>query len=113
MSRCAHGTSPTKRLRNSAAVTDAARRFSTAFMMSPYLPLMRSAYSACSGSRQMISPARRPAAETAPPGAEARPAPLVVRAHQPGVRGAQRGDDRAGQRGEVDEPLGALLDRVV
>ena len=38
--------------------------------------------------------------------------PVVVGGEQAGVGVAQRDDDRAGQRGDVDEPLGALVDRV-
>ena len=39
--------------------------------------------------------------------------PVVVVGEQARVGRAQRHDDRAGQRGQVDHPLGALLDRVV
>ena len=38
--------------------------------------------------------------------------PVVVVAQQPGVRAPKVRHDRAGERGDVDEPLGALLDRV-
>ncbi len=37
---------------------------------------------------------------------------VVVVAHQPGVGRAERDDHRTGERREVDDPLGALLDRV-
>ena len=69
------------------------------------MPLTSSSYSSCSGSRQTISPVRSPAAETV--GGE-----LVVVAHQSRVGGAERDDDRARERREVDDPLRSQPDGV-
>jgi hypothetical protein len=65
---------------------------------------MSSAYSSCNGSRHSSSPLRAPAAWTC----AAHSSSLEIR---PGHRRAERADDRAGQRRQVDQPLGALLDR--
>ena len=56
MSRCAQGASPTKFDRNAPPTIVPALRASGALSRSAYLPLISSSYSACSGSRQTISP---------------------------------------------------------
>ena len=104
MSRCAHGTSPAKRCRNSAAVLAPARRPAGALLRSPKVALTSFAYSACSGRRQTV---RRSPARPRDAGA-----PVVVVAHQAGVGVAEGDDAGAGQGRQVDEPLGALGDRV-
>ena len=64
------------------------------------MPRVSSLYSGCSGRRQASSPVRSAAART-------RSAQLVVVRDQPGVGRAERDDDAAGQRREVDDPVGA------
>ena len=61
----------------------------------------RGAAAAASRSRRSPSPA-----------ASTSRVPVVVVREQPGVGRPERDDDRAGQRGQVDDPLGALVDRV-
>ena len=105
MSRCAQGVSPTKFDRNVAPMIVPALRPSGALSRSPYVPLISSSYSSCSGRRHTISPVRSPAAVD--PLGE-----LVVVGDQPGVGRAERDDHRAGQRREVDDPLCAERDGV-
>ena len=70
------------------------------------MPLVSSLYSSCSGRRQASSPvSRRRARDLA--------GPLVVVGDQRRVGGAERDQDRAGERRQVDDPLGAELAHAV
>ena len=76
-------------------------RFAAALVRSATVPLVSSLYSGCSGRRQSSSPMMSPAA------VDLR-RPVVVVGDQAGVGRAERDDDGAGQRRDVDDPLGAL-----
>ena len=80
-------------------------RSAAALVRSAYWPLVSSKISGCSGQApaQLAGLGHRRLDLGAP---------LVVVGEHARVGGPERHDDRAGQRGQVDDALGALLDRV-
>ena len=83
-----------------------ALRLAETFVRSATVPRVRSLYSGWSGRRQASSPVRS-AAAAHPLG------PLVVVREQSGVGRAERDDDAAGQRRDVDHPVGAQVAHAI
>ena len=106
MSRWAHGTSPAKWCEELGGGDRAGlARLGRVDELGDW-PLTSSAYSGCSGSRHTSSPVSRPAV--------ARRARPSRRRWRSGPRRSQPSATTiaAGQRGDVDQPLGALAARV-
>ena len=106
MSRWAQGVLPAKWCRNSAAVIDdrlAALRAVRELRVAALDHARRSRGGAA------VARASSPDAAAAASSCEAN---VVVVGEQPGVERAERDDDGAGQGGDVDQPLGALGERV-
>ena len=106
MSRCAHGTSPAKRCRNSAAVMRAGPAVGGGVddVGVAALDQLRVVRVQRHAPDELARALRRRRAIS--------PRPGVVVGEQARVGAAERDDDRAGQRREVDEALGAEVERV-
>ena len=105
MSRCAHGVSPTKFARNDGG-RDRAR-------LARFRCVVQIAVFACDQLGVLLVQRQAPDdLARARAGRGDVLGEIVVVAHQPRVGRAERDDHRAGERGQVDDPLGAERDGV-